>query len=223
MLCKVEECGREARYKAACLCQKHYFRLRRYGTTETTKVGKGNYRIVMPGGYIRIKQPDHPLADRAGWVAEHRAVLFDDIGPGPMNCELCGVGVTWETVHVDHIDETRDNNVRSNLRPTCNACNTQRGRAPEHTYPGRTAISWDGGTMTAHEWVRELGLGISSNAVRRRLKAGQSVEQALFGRKRTHNGQSRDTHRAKLKALKAHPEPMHPSPDSGAYLGACIL
>ena len=26
-----------------------------------------------------------------------------------------------------------------------------------------------------------------------------------------------------LKALKAHPEPMHPSPDSGAYLGACIL
>ncbi len=203
MRCKVDGCDRAARYKADCLCQKHYFRVRRYGTTETTKVGKGCYRIVMPGGYIRIKRPDHPLADRAGWVAEHRAVVFDDIGPGPMNCELCGVGVTWATVHIDHIDETRDNNARSNLRPTCNACNTRRGRAPEHTYQGRTPITWNGRTMTAHEWVRELGLGMSGSTVHRRLNAGQSVEQAMFGPKRTHNGQGRDSYRAKLKAMKA--------------------
>lgn len=33
----------------------------------------------------------------------------------------------------------------------------------------------------------------------------------------------RDAYRAKLKALKASPEPMHPSPNSSAQLGACIL
>ena len=204
MQCKVDDCGNSVRYKAACLCQKHYFRLRRYGTTDTIKVGKGRDRYVTPSGYVRIRRPGHPLANKDGLVSEHRAVVYDDLGPGPMCCELCGVTVTWETVHIDHIDNTTDNNVRSNLRPTCNACNTKRGRLPEHSYAGRLAIEWNGRTMTAHEWVRELSLPISSSCLRRRIRSGQTAEQALFGEKKTHS-------KPKL------------SPNSGAQLGAVSL
>lgn len=34
MNCRVDGCGREAAYKKARLCQKHYFRVRRTGTTQ---------------------------------------------------------------------------------------------------------------------------------------------------------------------------------------------
>ena len=40
MKCCVEGCERDAHYKAAQLCQMHYFRQRRYGTTETVRRGK---------------------------------------------------------------------------------------------------------------------------------------------------------------------------------------
>lgn len=203
MDCKVEDCGRPARYKAACLCQKHYFRDRRYGTTDTTWAGKGKDRHVTTRGYVIVRQPGHPLANDKGWLYEHRAVVFADLGPGPMSCELCGIEVTWETAHIDHIDNTTDNNARSNLRPTCRGCNTKRGRAPEHTYQGRSAITFNGQTMTAHEWVRELALPVTSKTVRCRLNAGQTVEQALFGRKRTHNGAPcRTTAKRREKAAK---------------------
>jgi 5-methylcytosine-specific restriction endonuclease McrA len=203
--CKVDDCGRPARYKAACLCQKHYFRVRRYGTTETTKVGKGRDRYVTPAGYVYVRRPEHPLAIKNGLVAEHRAVVYDDLGPGPMNCELCGVVVTWERVHIDHIDETTENNVRTNLRPTCNACNTQRGRAPEHTYCGRLGITYEGVTKTAHEWASDPRVAVTGKTIRARLNAGQTVEQALFGAKATHNGNTRpadERRRAKAKKLK---------------------
>lgn len=188
MLCSVKDCGREARYKAACLCQKHYFRQRRYGTTETTKVGKGKNRYVMPDGYIHVRIPGHPLASKNGVVAEHRAVVYDDLGPGEMKCALCGVGVTWSTVHIDHIDNSTDNNARENLRPTCNACNTRRGRRPEHTYLGRTSLTHEGVTQTAHEWSKDPRVSVNGATIRRRLRDGMTDQDALFSPKRTHNG-----------------------------------
>lgn len=130
MLCKVDGCGRDARYKAAELCQKHYFRQRRYGTTDTTRWGKRAPRLENPAGYQSVHRPDHPLCcDKNGYVYEHRAVLYDAIGVGPHRCALCGKEVTWGTCHVDHIDDDVRNNSRANLRPTCSVCNTQRGRA----------------------------------------------------------------------------------------------
>lgn len=191
MLCKVDGCGRSARYKAARLCQKHYFRQYRYGTTETTRVGKGRDRYVTPSGYVYIRRPNHPLALTSGLVSEHRALVFDDLGPGPMRCALCGIEVTWETVHIDHIDETTDNNVRSNLRPTCSVCNTRRGRRPEYTYKGRLAISFDGVTQTANEWADDPRVCVSNSTISRRLKDGKTIEDALFGPKVTHNGNVR--------------------------------
>lgn len=188
MQCKVTDCGSEARYKSACLCQKHYFRQWRYGATETTKVGKGRNRYVMPDGYIHVRRPGHPLANKNGLVSEHRAIVYDDLGPGPMNCELCGVEVTWSNVHIDHIDNSTDNNVRANLRPTCNSCNTQRGRKPEHTYSRNTAITYGGVTLTAHEWGKDPRVMVTGKTIRDRLRAGMTEEQALFAPKKTHNG-----------------------------------
>jgi 5-methylcytosine-specific restriction endonuclease McrA len=185
MLCKVEDCERPARYKAACLCQKHYFRVWRYGTPETTRNGKGRDHYVTPSGYVYVRRPGHPLALRSGLVSEHRAVVYDDIGEGPMCCELCGVSVAWDTVHIDHIDESTNNNVRSNLRPTCATCNTRRGRKPEHTY-SELPIEFGGITQTAHEWSRDPRVRVCGSTIRRRIRSGQSVEQALFGAKKTH-------------------------------------
>lgn len=184
MQCKVEGCDRAPHYKAACLCQKHYFRVWRYGTTETTKVGKGKERYTNLNGYVWARRPGHPLAGKNGLVSEHRAVVYDDVGPGSMQCELCGCFVTWATVHIDHIDDVRDNNARENLRPTCRACNTRRGRGPEHSFAGRMAVTFNTKTMTPHEWSRQPGVQVASVTIRKRLEAGQSVEQALFGPKK---------------------------------------
>ncbi len=79
-------------------------------------------------GYIRIKAPDHPLADR-GWVREHRAVLYTTIGPGPHTCHRCGDTVEWgTTLEVDHLDHNRHNNQPTNLAPACRTCQNSHRR-----------------------------------------------------------------------------------------------
>lgn len=191
MLCKVNDCGKEARYKAACLCQKHYFRVRRYGTTDTTRTGKGRDRYVTPSGYVYVRRPGHPLSISNGLVAEHRAVVYDDLGPGPMNCELCGLVVTWETVHIDHIDETTDNNVRSNLRPTCSVCNTRRGMTAPVEWKRTHKITFEGESKTPTEWARDPRVQVSGHQIVQRKAAGMSDHEALFAPKRTHNGNSK--------------------------------
>lgn len=65
MKCCVEGCERDAHYKAAQLCQMHYFRQRRYGTTETVKRGKAKPRqdgvTVSRAGLIwRLRQGWEP-------------------------------------------------------------------------------------------------------------------------------------------------------------------
>ena len=44
MRCEAEGCNLEAVYKAACLCQKHYFRFRRNGDLNIHRK-KAKYRI----------------------------------------------------------------------------------------------------------------------------------------------------------------------------------
>lgn len=45
-------------------------------------------------GYSVVQWPGHPLATN-GSVREHRAVLFDKIGPGMHSCHWCAKPVTW--------------------------------------------------------------------------------------------------------------------------------
>lgn len=48
MKCIADDCNREAEYKEACLCQKHYFRVRRNGHTNLLEKTR-QYRVTMPG------------------------------------------------------------------------------------------------------------------------------------------------------------------------------
>ena len=79
-------------------------------------------------GYVGVRVAAHPLAVD-GWVREHRAVLYDVIGPGEHRCWRCGTWVAWGTIlEVDHLDRDRQNNAVHNLAPACRGCqNRNRG------------------------------------------------------------------------------------------------
>lgn len=65
--------------------------------------GYGTYRHVMPNGYVRVWNPDHPLAKKDGHVLEHRMVLHD-----------AGI-VIPKGAHVHHKNEDRTDNRLENL------------------------------------------------------------------------------------------------------------
>ena len=64
MKCKVEGCGRPADYKAAELCQKHYFRVRRNNTTDMVRapakpraVSTRAVRMTIDTYRAKLKEP----------------------------------------------------------------------------------------------------------------------------------------------------------------------
>ena len=126
--CEAPDCERPnpvGRY-----CNTHKLRKWKTGTFDAHE---STGRRIHDQGYVIVKQPDHPLAWR-GWVYEHRAVLFAEIGPGWHPCHRCGMQVSWELSYpqnldalvVDHLDEDKANNAVSNLAPSCSVCNFAR-------------------------------------------------------------------------------------------------
>lgn len=188
MKCKVDGCDRESSYVSQQVCQMHYFRMMRHGTYELTTAGKRNNRSHNSKGYQMLYIPEHPLAMKNGYVYEHRKAVYEKYGEEIPPCELCGKAVNWETVHIDHIDDSVDNNEPANLRALCRACNTMRARVhiPQHTVNGRHAITYNGVTKTATEWARDPRVRVAGNTIVLRLKKGMTVEKALFSEKVTH-------------------------------------
>lgn len=126
--CSINGCDMPRRSMTAAWCEMHYGRWRRNGDPEALQPSKLQY--ATDRGYIKLKLPDHPLADRQGYVYEHRAVAYEVHGPGPTQCHWCGVALEWDSdLHVDHLDHSRGNNNPANLVPSCRPCNTIRKEA----------------------------------------------------------------------------------------------
>jgi hypothetical protein len=114
-------------------------------TTSAAKVREGNGKFCSRrcffdhrkatttprrGTYKTVHLPGHPLAYTSGAsIWEHRAVLYDKIGPGSHHCFHCGAVVEWTHgirvggLVVDHLDNDKRNNSPENLVPSCNRCN----------------------------------------------------------------------------------------------------
>lgn len=157
--CSVESCGKSARSNTAALCEMHYGRVRRHGSTDR----KSNLKpgsLEHSGGYLLDHLPNHPLSRSSKRVYQHRAVFYQHHGAGPFSCHWCKKVVTWGDMHVDHLNEKVQDNLLENLVASCPACNQKRGQPKMR----RTKKS-DGRLVTAHgltmcisDWSRRLGL-----------------------------------------------------------------
>ena len=76
MKCRVDGCDNEAMYKAKQLCQKHYFREMRNGTTEILN-RKRKDKCLDGQGYVMLYKPNHPIATKNGLIREHRYVAYE--------------------------------------------------------------------------------------------------------------------------------------------------
>jgi len=78
-----------------------------------------------------LNAPGHPLAFNSPYIPEHRAILYERIGPGTHHCHHCRQPVTWRpgggtgkgVLVVDHLDRDPMNNSDENLAPSCTRCN----------------------------------------------------------------------------------------------------
>lgn len=182
MKCKIDGCDRDAMYQKDQVCQKHYFRMMRYGTYDLTRK-KRKYRVQTPNGYQKVYEPSHFLADNFGYVFEHRFVYFK-FAKKPTNCAICGKKLDFDTCMVDHIDEDKTNNKLENLRELCRGCNCIRGYCP--TTNATSEITINGVTGTPEWWSRQDGVKLSGSSIRRRKIQGWSDYDCVFKERITH-------------------------------------
>jgi 5-methylcytosine-specific restriction endonuclease McrA len=178
MKCKVDGCDNHANRVGAVMCEKHYARVRRHGSTDKQS-NLINGDLIHTGGYILKHAPDHPLYKNYSRLFAHRIVYYDNYGNGPFKCFHCSVCVTWATMHIDHLDDNKLNNNIQNLVASCPVCNQKRGyEKMKKSSQERTKwmIEHDGKRMHVSDWAKQIG--ISRVALKNRLK-NWSVQDAL--------------------------------------------
>lgn len=122
--CTVEGCEGKAARVASGMCETHYYRVRRTGSTDRREP---SYRYVTRGGYVKLLDKEHPLSDGGGAVFEHRRVMFELHRGICQPCFWCGAALTWKDAVIDHLNEKKADNRPENLVTACNGCNRIRG------------------------------------------------------------------------------------------------
>jgi hypothetical protein len=189
MLCRIEGCESEANRKGAELCEKHYARIRRYGTHKSV-FERSPDRTLQSAGYVLVKAKGHPRSLGLGRAYEHRVVYQDARGAGPFPCNWCGVAVTWDDMHIDHVDDDKTNNAVSNLVASCQLCNQARGKQKRiETMRAKHGVEFNGERLTLGEWAARLG--ISDVSLKWRLANGWPLGRALTENRGTHGPPSK--------------------------------
>jgi hypothetical protein len=177
--CTVDQCGNETRSLNSKYCEKHYYRIRRNGSVDLKPF---NIRIKHSGGYDLVYSPNHPL--RQGHVGnyeyEHRVVYYNNHGVGPFACHWCGDAVSWQTLHVDHLNDNKKDNRIENLVASCAICNQHRG-VGKMTSSMRSLygvwLEFQGKRRMLTDWAKHVG--ISRSSLQWRIKSGWTIERAL--------------------------------------------
>lgn len=177
--CSVDGCEKLANRVKSGLCEKHYMRLRRRGTTE--KIIKPK-KIAHSAGYVLVAPEDHPLMQgkpSGSRIYEHRMVFFDHYGGGNHQCHWCDKIISFDEMHVDHVNAIKNDNRIDNLVAACPTCNQARGiqKMTETMRQRGLMLTYKGQTKHVSQWASQLG--ITSSSLKSRLKSGWSVENAL--------------------------------------------
>ena len=174
--CTVDGCQTKVRSARATLCHMHYARLGRTGTTDLNPKEVIDEKLTS-NGYVTIPANGHPLAHNSR-VYEHRAVYYNQHGIGPFNCYWCDTRITWDDLHIDHLDDVKTNNQIANLVASCPTCNMTRGSAKMKKAMQAKGINLTFNGVTKHisEWAQDLG--ISRVSLRNRIEKW-TLEKAL--------------------------------------------
>lgn len=177
--CSVDGCDKPSANLSCGYCDAHYARLRRKGRLE---LDTPRDLADHSHGYKLLYAPGHPLCTKGqqSRVYEHRAVYHALHGDGPFACYHCGCEVTWADMHVDHLNDVRDDNSPGNLAASCPACNKARGEWKMRATMRQRSLrqyTWGGMTQCASEWARSIG--ISHAAFMWRVKAGWPLSRIM--------------------------------------------
>ena len=177
--CSVDGCLKPATRVGSRMCEMHYVRQYRNGTTKHIGHKTPAGIVLHSNGYVLQAAPGHPRALGGYRAYQHRVVFTDAHGEGPFNCHWCSKRVTWADMHVDHLDNIKTNNAIGNLVASCALCNTARGRETmKATMRRKHGVTVAGRTLSLKQWAQELGVVHSS--VNARIKAGWTRENAVL-------------------------------------------
>ena len=181
--CIADGCCRIATRIKSQMCEMHYYRIRRRGSLSTLAEEIGQRPDMLHShGYVLEHAPNHPLGTKGqqSRIYQHRLRYYDAHGEGPFSCYWCGVQVSWDDLHIDHLNDVRSDNTLSNLVASCARCNQGRAKdksaaasraRAKHVYEHR------GERLTAAQWAERIG--ISRNSLLQRIASGWPLDVAL--------------------------------------------